>query len=114
MTLTIEQRGFDEAIAYFEDIDVPGRLAIAVDKTIEMLGRLAASVTPVDTGAMRKAWRWVKGRLFIDPGARNPRSGVPVTDYATTVSERYGILDAVMTQAGRVGAAALEEAFSGI
>lgn len=113
MSLEIELTGDDELIAYLEGYNVPGRLAVAVNTVVSVLRRFAASITPVDTGSMRDAWRGDHGRVYIDPTAVNTRSGVPVTDYSGIVSERTGIMEHTMAQGLNVGSRILEEAFGG-
>jgi len=112
--ITIVTHGFDEAVTYLEGINVPMRLGAAVDDTVATLARFAAARTPVVTGAMRGAWRGVGGRLFIDPSAINPRSGAPVTDYAPSVAQRLGIMEAVWDEGEHVGYEAMEDWFSDI
>lgn len=115
MTVELKIYGIDEAIAYLEDIKVSKRLGVAIEKTVSALARLAASITPVVTGAMRAAWcgtsSGLEGRVYIDPAAVNPRSGVPVVNYAGVVSERRGIMDALISESDRLASAALEEEF---
>lgn len=61
--------------------------------TIEVF-RYLVSITHVDTGAYRAADRMEvkesRGRIFVAPGARNPRSGQLVTDYAPEEEARGG------------------------
>jgi hypothetical protein len=54
----------------------------------------AVRVTHIDTGALRASHRMeitdVRGRVFIDPSAHNPRSKERVEDYAEIEENRGG------------------------
>lgn len=102
MMLSLELIGLGEVLDVFGNMDIPGRLAMLIDQIINESTRFAASLTPVDTGAMRDSWMGERGRMFINPSAYNPRSGAPVTDYASIVSDRCGIMDAVFENAIRL------------
>lgn len=106
VSVTLELRGFDEAIQLLDGVDIPGQLADIVDFVVGHSVRVAASLTPVDTGAMRMAWmgqaHGSMGRVFIDPAAVNYRSGARVTSYAGIVDERIGISGAVADRATRM------------
>ena len=56
---------------------------------IEKLKDYAVSITPVDTGAWRDSHETEivddLARVYIDPGATNPKTGAFVEDYATIV-----------------------------
>jgi len=58
--------------------------------------RAAIQGTPVDTGAWRSSNRTklntgrLQGTVFLDPSARNPRSGTPVIQYASVWDSRGG------------------------
>lgn len=56
--------------------------------------RYVLSIAHVDTGAMRAAQRQEikknRGRIYTDPGARNPRSGVPPAEYIVYEEARGG------------------------
>lgn len=62
--------------------------------TIEELYRYAQAITHVATGAWRKAHTTSvsknKAELFIDPSARNPKSGTDVSVYAEVWEHRGG------------------------
>lgn len=112
MSLVLQTRGFEEAVALLANVDIPGQLGEGVTGIVGPLIRFGAVLTPVDTGAMRGAWRdrvqGMTGSVYIDPAATNPRSGVSVTGYAGAVSDRLGILDAMMIEGERLGAVVLE------
>lgn len=58
--------------------------------------RASIQGTPVDTGAWRASNRTklnsgrLQGTVFLDPSARNPRSGTPVQQYASVWDARGG------------------------
>ena len=112
MSVTLEITGVEETIELLEGMDIPGTLGAVVDALTGYSARMAASMTPVDTGAMQRAWRGVSqgmtGRVFTDPGATNPRSGAPVTSYAGIVDSRVGISEAVSALAERQAITLLE------
>ena len=111
--IALEVQGLDEVIELLEGTDIPRQLENIVGFVTEYSARLAASMTPVDTGAMQRAWKGkvlgMEGSVFIDPSAVNYRSGTPVTAYAGIVDEREGISLAVVDHATRMGAAMLGE-----
>lgn len=112
MSITLELQGFDEVIELLEGVNVPGQLGEVVEGTIVAGARFAAVITPVDTAAMQQAWtaqaQGLDGRVFVDPSAVNPRSGVAVTSYAPDVDERAGIMDKAFTFMSRIGTRMLE------
>lgn len=95
--IELQLRGFDETVDYIEGLDIPEQLHEQLGIVLTDMTRFAAAITPVVTGAMRRAWEFklegLQGRMAINPTARNPRSGVPVRDYASIVAEREGILE---------------------
>jgi len=101
--IDLEMKGAEAVLAALE----PPLIEEAIIFRFGEMTRFAASITPVRTGAMQRAWKWEaqgwEGRMFIDPSARNPRSGVPVTDYAEEVDQRYGILDKALGLGARMG-----------
>ena len=112
MAVDFEARGFDEAVEYLGAVNVSGKLEKVIDSMLPHLGRLAMDTTPVETGSMRRAWRWTRsgltGRLFIDPSAVNSRSGVLVSSYAPKIEGRLGIIDRTVEVAKRLGVEGLE------
>lgn len=112
MSLTLQTQGFEEAAELLANVNIPGQLGEGVSDLTGALSRFAATITPVATGAMRDAWtdraQGLGGVVFINPAAINPRSGAPVTDYASIVSDRLGIMNAVMVEGERLAAVVLE------
>lgn len=118
MSLTLKLVGLSGLLGHLDDYDAEERLGKAVDKTRKALRGFLASRTPVITGSMRRAWYSemgspLEGRVFIDPAATNTRSGALVSSYAPGVADRYGLMDAALTQGEKIADAALEEAFDG-
>lgn len=74
--------------------------------------RHLVAVTHVDTGAYRAAHRIQmspgRGVIFVDPGARNPRSGRRVIDYAPVEEARGSSHAAYARTEAEMGAAALD------
>lgn len=107
MSVVIETRGFEEAVELLQDLDLEDQLESTLTQILKEFTRFAAANTPVVTGSMRSAWRWaitgLIGRLFIDPSAVNTRSGIPVSQYAPPVEERYGIFEKVEASWDRIG-----------
>jgi len=101
--VTLEVQGLEEALAALR-LNVEAQLGQAEDRFLRTGVEVARSATPVVTGAMRGAWQWnragVEGKIEINSSAVNPRSGVPVTEYAPTVDARLGILDLVSSRLG--------------
>lgn len=58
------------------------------------LHRLMTAITHVRTGALRASERMdfegLRGRIFLDPGARNPDSGVLTSEYGPIENARGG------------------------
>lgn len=56
--------------------------------------RYAEAITHVDTGSLRASHRMqvqgLRGRIYLDPSARNPRSGLPVSVYGPYEHARGG------------------------
>lgn len=94
--ITLEFQGFEEAFEALT-LDLEKQLGQAVDTRLETATAFARAHTPVVTGAMRGAWHWARsgleGMMTINPTARNPRSGAPVTSYASLVDDRLGIVE---------------------
>lgn len=109
----LETQGFEEAAELLANVDIAGQLSGGIDSVVYSMTRFAAFITPVATGAMRDAWtgrvQGLAGVVYINPAATNPRSGVPVTQYAGAMSDRLGIQDAVIAEGGRLAARVLEE-----
>lgn len=113
MSIVLEFTGFEEAQRFLAQENLDEQLAEAVVFIGEGLRSGAATRTPVDTGAMQRAWEFLaaglRGLMGIAAGATNPRSGVLVSEYAPLVDKRVGILGAVVSSDWpRLGAAALD------
>lgn len=71
-----------------------GALGRAVQFTVIQAHRYAVAITHVDTGALRASHRMevigVHGRIFLDPSARNPRSGALTSNYGAIEETRGG------------------------
>ena len=76
------------------------------------LVRYAVQISPVDTGAYSGAHRYAtEGKGIVlspDPGARNPRSGAAVQDYAQYVEARFAVYGQTGEVAERLGVQAVE------
>jgi hypothetical protein len=85
------QRWNARAIANMRPSDKFGRL---IQTITTQLQRQEIAITHVDTGALRASERMeingLRGRIFIDQNARNPRSGVPTHVYAVFENARGG------------------------
>lgn len=96
MTYTIKglqeaQNANMKAIAAVRPSGVFGR---AIQYATAEAHRYAASVTHVDTGALRASHRMeitgLRGMIYIDPSARNPRSGARPAVYGAAEHARGG------------------------
>ncbi len=72
-----------------------GGLGRAVQYALAQGQRAAVTLTHVDTGALRASHRMqmeggLRGRIFIDPAALNPRSGVHTAVYGPQEHGRGG------------------------
>lgn len=97
--IDLRTEGFEEALALL-DIDIPDQLGMQIEQIVQMGAQVAASITPEDTGAMKRAWKWelkgLEGAVLIDPSATNPRSGALVASYAPIIEKRENILGLVV------------------
>ena len=112
--ITMQRYGFSEAVELLEAGGTRSWLSQIVERMTVKLRGFIAPITPVDTGSMRDSWRDLLvepllGWMFIDPMARNTRSGVPVTDYAPWIDQRDGLLDATIAQSIRLAVQTIEE-----
>lgn len=108
--ITVTVRGVDEAQEFLRAVSEAatkgweGPLASLGGR----LTRFAMSISPVITGSYAGAHRAaVSGQqlqVYIDPSARNSRSGVPVTGYAGSVERRHNVYGRVGREAGRFAA----------
>jgi len=111
MSFTIILKGDKEAIKALEEIARKADSS-AWDNPLRGIGtgatRYAASISPVVTGSYKGAHRFaVNGKeltLFIDPSAKNGRTGVAVTSYAGDVERRHSVYGQVSAQIGRLAA----------
>ena len=96
MTVTIQgiqeaQKANEHNIAMLQPGGAFGR---AVQYTVIQAHRYAVAITHVDTGALRASHRMevigLHGRIFLDPTARNPRTGTLTSQYGPTEEERGG------------------------
>jgi hypothetical protein len=98
MTVRASIYGLQEAQAANERVlaavKPSGALGRALQWALATSQRWAIANTPVDSGAWRASHRTelrgVRGRLYLAPGAKNPRSGEAVTAYAGVWEERKG------------------------
>lgn len=111
--ITISRRGFSEAVQIVSRAMPKAEMVRVVRDVTSRLSGYTSSITPVDTGAMRDSWTWVSfgltGQVYISLSAYNPRSGIPVIQYAPIVDERVGLVDAAMVEGGRIAVSALRE-----
>jgi len=107
MMIQIQTEGLDELIQYLEDLKIEAQLELQLAQALGGMTGTAQGATPVDTGSMQAAWYWARtglqGLVEIDAGARNTRTGVPVTDYAGIVDSRVGIVGKVVASWSRLG-----------
>lgn len=107
MKITLETRGLAEATRRLSRMERKTRGLTARDvfgEALEEVHRFAVSVSPYDTGAYQGAHRMAIGKdkavLSIDPAARNPRTGHPVTRYAGAVEDMYQVYGRTAAVAG--------------
>jgi len=110
--LSLRQTGGDRIITVLGSVQTKEQLVRIVRDVISRITRFTASINPVDTGAMRDSWTWVTiglvGHMYISLSAYNPRSYLPVIQYAPYVDERVGLMDAVMVKGERIAAESME------
>jgi hypothetical protein len=98
----IEVTGIPELLEMLDGIDLSG----VAGEVIKGLHRVAFQISPVDTGSYRASHKTsVKGfdaRLYIDPAARNTRTGATVTSYAGAVEEMYNVYGRTANEADRM------------
>jgi hypothetical protein len=91
-------RGLQQAQAAMNrriaELKPTGALGQAVKRAGLMIHRYVLGITHVDTGALRASHRLeidgTKGRIFIDPSARNPRTGAKTAVYGAVEHARGG------------------------
>jgi hypothetical protein len=94
----IEVKGLDEAIEAVIQLYDERDIEDIAEAVLHRLKILAVDMTPVDTGAMQSAWVIENASLRISDTAVNPRSGLPVLEYAEVIDARYGILNQLIDQ----------------
>lgn len=89
------------------DLQPAGAAGRAVQYATAAAHRYAVQITHVDTGAWRASHRMalagLRGSVQIAPGAKNPRSGQPVSVYADVWAQRGGelaVYDRTIEEAG--------------
>lgn len=97
-TVKADIRGLQQAQAAMNrriaELKPTGALGQAVQRAGLMIHRYVLGITHVDTGALRASHRveinGTKGRIFIDPSARNPRTGAKPAIYGMIEHARGG------------------------
>ena len=94
LTITGLQEAMDLNLRAIAALQPQGALGRAVQVGTTMAHRAAVAITHVDTGALRASHRMevksTRGRIYIDPSARNPRSGQLTAVYGFFEHERGG------------------------
>lgn len=96
--VTLSIKGIQQAQAannrVIAELQPSGALGRAVQYGVTTAHRYAVGVTHVDTGALRASHRMevtgLRGRVYIDPSARNPRSRQRTETYGPYEHERGG------------------------
>lgn len=91
-------RGLQEAqaanVRMMAQLTPSGTMGVVVRDVLIDLHRYATAITHVDTGALRASHRMIlrglEGEIFIEPGARNPRSGAKTAEYGEAEEARGG------------------------
>lgn len=96
----IELEGAEEAQRAILGLYDEREIQEITDAVLHRLRTVAMDNTPVDTGAMRNAWVVTDAMLHISRSAMNPRTGHPVTDYASEIAEREGIVGTLVDDFG--------------
>ena len=94
-TITGIQEAQAANIRLMAEVRPQSGLGRAVQYAISDLNRYAVSITHVDTGALRASHRqrWMgeaRAQLYLDPGARNPRTGALTSRYGPVENARGG------------------------
>lgn len=98
MSTRADIRGLQEAQAaclqLLAAMQPRGALGGAVQFGLATASRLAIAETPVDSGAWRASHRvkmeGLRGQIYLDPTARNPKNGALVRVYAKANAQRKG------------------------
>jgi hypothetical protein len=99
-----------------------GALEAAVKAGTTLAQQAAVRKTPVDTGSLRASHRiniqGLRGMVYIDPSAKNPRSGGKPADYGPIVHARGGqrafYARVVAEEGNAIGKAARSEYLRGL
>ncbi|MBU6361166.1 MAG: hypothetical protein KGS46_14220 [Chloroflexi bacterium] len=97
-TIQADIRGLQQAQAAMNrriaELKPAGALGQAVKRAGLMIHRYVLGITHVDTGALRASHRieinGTKGKIYIDPNARNPRTGAKTAAYGAVEHARGG------------------------
>lgn len=88
------QRGQARNVRTMAALRPSGAFGEAIRSGTEMAHRAAVNDTAVDTGAWRASHRMtfdgLRGRVYLSPGARNPKSRQLVRIYAKVYEDRAG------------------------
>lgn len=94
MTITGIQELQDDNARSIAALQPKGALGQAVKHVTTGAHRYVVAITHVDTGALRASHRMevngLRGRIYIDPTARNPRSGQRTAVYGEFEHDRGG------------------------
>jgi len=96
LTITGIQEAQRDNLRMIAALEPAGAAGAAVQVALIKLHRYAVSVTHVDTGSLRASHRMevapsgLRGAVFIDPSAVNPRSKVPPAEYGVYEHARGG------------------------
>ena len=97
-TIKADIRGLQQAQAAMNrriaELKPTGALGQAVKRAGLMIHRYVLGITHVDTGTLRASHRieinGTKGKIYIDPAARNPRTGAKPAVYGAIEHARGG------------------------
>jgi hypothetical protein len=97
-TIKADIRGLQQAQAAMNrriaELKPTGALGQAVKRAGLMIHRYVLGITHVDTGALRASHRieinGTRGKIYIDPNARNPRNGAKTSVYGAIEHARGG------------------------
>jgi hypothetical protein len=118
--LTIEglQEAQDANLRAIAALQPSGAMGQALRLVLVTAQRYAVTITHVDTGALRASHRMeitdTRGTIYIDPSARNPRSGKLVREYARKEENRGGTHAFYRRTVNEIGDRALRDATAGI
>ncbi len=98
ITASVTIRGLQEAqaanVRMMAELKPTGSMGRVLRDVVIDLHRYATAITHVDTGALRAshrmAIRGLDGELYVEPGARNPRTGQKTEEYGEIEEARGG------------------------